>query len=144
MNGPVGPGGVKRVICEPFIFILMTRLSVGPVLGVLHSHWKGKYVFFPPPSDRICAGMTLFHRFIPTFFFSFFSATLTFSYIRHRHLSSVRLQVHGSKSDKLLTCVALGLSNTLQSRGLPPTVSKQRKLKLRRFKLELSEFLLSW
>lgn len=60
MNGPVGPAGVKRVVCEPFIFILMTRLSVGPTLIVLHSSEKGNMFFFPPLGVRF-AGVALFH-----------------------------------------------------------------------------------
>lgn len=105
---------------------------------------KGDMFFFPPPSECVCAGVALFHRFISSFFFSFFSPTLRFSHIWHRHLPrSLRSQVHGPKSDQLVTCIRLGLSDTSQSLGLPPTDSKQRKLKIRRFKLERSEFLLS-
>lgn len=61
MNGPVGPAGVKRVVCEPFIFILMTRLSVGPTLIVLHSSEKGNMSFFFLPSECVSAGVALFH-----------------------------------------------------------------------------------
>lgn len=104
---------------------------------------KKKICFFPSRLECACAGVALFHRFISSFF-SFFSPTLTFSHMWHGCLfRSLRSQVHSSKLDQLVTCVGLGLSDALQSLGVPPADSKWRKLKLRQFKLELSEFLLS-
>lgn len=60
MNGAVGPAGVKRAVCEPFIFILMTRLSAAPTLTVRHSVEKEicfVLVFFLSPTPlggRFC------------------------------------------------------------------------------------------
>lgn len=137
MNGALGPAGVKRAICEPFIFILMTRLSVAPMLTIQQSVKKEIWFYFYfltplPLGVRLCWPGS----FSPIHFIFFLR--LFFIYFNLQpHLTSSSVQ---ATSSRLLNQISgsPALVWACQTLYRPQTLTK-----LRRFKLELSEFLLS-